>query len=159
MTTKERLLAAITGRDVDYAPMVLHFWASPRHPRAVWSSEAERLAFYRERGWDTYVLTAAGVSPLPEVTTQTAFEMSNGQRVFQQTWHTPARDLSERLRVTDDWLQALPPRHPLLDDFRTSRYLEYPFKTTADLAALPYLFPRRNRVDEAAIAASSTRLR
>jgi hypothetical protein len=154
MTTRERLLAALTGQDVDHTPMVLHFWSSPRHPRAVWTTERERLGFYRQQGWDTYVIAGAGVSPLSEVTTATAFEVNAGQRVFCQTWHTPAGDLHERLRVTGDWLQELPPRHPLLDDFRTARYLEYPFKTTSDLAALPYLFPRHNPADEVAMAAA-----
>ena len=159
MPTRERLLAAITGQDVDYTPLVLHFWSSPRHPRAVWTTARARLGFYRQRGWDTYVIAGAGVSPLPEVTTKTAFEVSAGQRVFRQTWHTPAGDLHERLRVTDDWLQELPPRHPLLDDFRTARYLEYPLKTAADLAALPYLFPRHNPADEAAMATAHAQAR
>jgi hypothetical protein len=27
------------------------------------------------------------------------------------------------------------------DDFRTSRYIEFPFKSASDLATLPFLFP------------------
>ena len=99
------------------------------------------------------------MSPLAEVSTETAFEMIDGQQIFRQTWHTPAGELHERLRVTDDWLQELPARHGFLDDFRTARYLEYAFKTTADLATLPYIFPERNPADEASMAVAHAQAR
>jgi len=33
-------------------------------------------------------------------------------------------------------------------DFRTTRYIEFPFKEDKDLDALPYIFPLENAVDE-----------
>jgi len=154
MTTRERFLAAVRCRAVDYVPMVLGFWPEPRHPLATWTTGRERLEWYRDRGWDTYLALAAEVTPAPEVTTETRFEERDGRRVLHQIWHTPAGDLEERLWATEDWLQELPARCPLGDDFRPSRYLEPPFKTREDLACLPYIFPLENAADRERMAAS-----
>ncbi len=148
MTTRERLLAAWRCQEVDYVPLVLSFWDQPRHPLANWTTERERLAWYRERGWDTYVQLPALLTPAPEVRAETRFEEREGRRVFVQWWHTPAGDLEERLWATEDWLGELPTMYPLGDDFRPSRYLEPPFKTREDLAALPYLFPLESEADQ-----------
>ena len=151
MTSKERLLAAWRCQEVDYVPMAWHFWPSPLHAQATWHSERERLEFYRRRWWDARVEVETAVTPLPEVRTEVRYETDRGGPVLHQVWHTPAGSVSERLRVTEDW----PPPNDrqqncpmgFRDDFRTSRYVEFPFKSAADLATLPYLFPLENAQD------------
>jgi len=149
MTSKERLLAAAQCQPVDYVPLAFHFWPHPRHPQAIWNNDRERLAFYRAHEWDARVDIGAGVSPLPEVQVEVDFETRDDYTVLHQCWHTPAGTIEERLRVTDDWPGTRDSTNPVgfSDDFRTSRYLEFPFKTPQDLATLPYLFPLENPRD------------
>lgn len=143
MTSRERLLAAIRGQPVDHVPLTWMFWGRPRHPRATWADERERLRFYRHRGWDAYLSLWCGVRPGPEVRAEFARTTAAEGSVLSQAWHTPAGTLTERLRLTDDWPEAHETTQPigLLHDFRTARYLEAPFKTEQDLDTLPYLFP------------------
>lgn len=150
MTTKDRLLAAWRCREVDYVPMAWHFWPSPLHANATWQNERQRLEFYRDRGWDARVEVETAVTPLAEVRAEVGFETDRGGPVLHQIWHTPAGSVSERLRVTEDWPgPGCNSENPVLfrDDFRTSRYIEFPFKSEADLATLPYLFPLDNPTD------------
>ena len=143
MTVKERLSAALRSGPVDHVPLVPRFWAAPRHARATWESERERLEFFARRGWDTAVEMWCSVGPAASVRGEVFHEQNDGGPVLRQVWHTAAGDISERLRATDDWPEAQMATKPLgfLHDLRSARYLEVPFKDMADLAALPYLFP------------------
>jgi len=156
MNSKERLLSAIRSEPVDYVPMTVRFWGDPRHARATWENERERLAFFAERGWDADVEIWCSVQPTPEVHCEVRREQGESGPVLHQTWHTPACDISERLRVTDDWPEAQAATHPigLLHDFRPARYVEVPFKGPEDLAALPYLFPPLAAQDEEGMSAN-----
>jgi hypothetical protein len=151
MTTKERLMAAMRCQAVDHVPMAFQFWHPlPGYPAAPWGNERERLDFYRRREWDARVEVHTSVTPLPEVQVEIRYETLNDRPILRQVWHTPAGTVEERLRVTDDW-----PRRdrsadsPLgfYDDFRSSRYIEFPFKSASDLATLPFLFPVDNARD------------
>ena len=143
MTVKERLLSALRSEPVDYVPLVPRFWAAPRHARATWESERERLEFFARRGWDTAVEMWCSIRPAASVCGEVFHEQDVRGPVLRQVWHTPAGDITERLRATDDWPQAQTAAEPLgfLHDFRSPRYVEVPFKDAGDLAALPYLFP------------------
>ena len=149
MTSKERLLAAFRCQEVDYVPMNMHFWHNPRHPRATWRSERERLALYREWGWDALVSISPALTPSPEVRVELSHESVGDERRLRQVWHTPAGKLVEVLRITDDWLDAQRVRDflPFLDDFRGSRYVEFAVKREEDIDLLAYLFPEHNPRD------------
>jgi hypothetical protein len=163
MTTKERLLAALRGWPVDHVPLALRFWDSPPgHPQPPWPNERERLEFYRRREWDARVEVRIAVTPLPEVKAEVRYETLDDQPVLRQVWHTPAGTLEERLRVTDDWPRRdRDPNSPLgfYDDFRPSRYIEFPFKSPSDLSALPFIFPLDNARDVDALAGAHKRAR
>ncbi len=147
MTGRERLLAAIRCQEVDYAPLSMEFWPEPRHPRATWQDERGRLAAYRAWEWDTTVGYHTAVTPSRAVRVEVRYE--NDGTVIHQTWHTPAGNLSECLRVTEDWAAArnAPSYLPIMDDFRAPRYLEPLLKDVDDLARLQYLFPEENPAD------------
>ena len=151
MTSKERLLSAVRSGPVDHVPMTIRFWSTPQHARATWRDERERLQFFAHRDWDAYVTMWCGVQPAPVVRGEVHHEHDAGGPVLRQVWHTPAGVITERLRVTDDWPEAQTATQPigLLHDFRTPRYIEVPFKTADDLAALPYLLPIDNPAEEA----------
>jgi len=143
MTVKERLLSALRSEPVDHVPLVPRFWAAPRHARATWEGERERLEFFARRGWDTAVEMWCSIRPAASVCGEVFHERDERGPVLRQVWHTPAGDITERLRATDDWPQAQAATEPVgfLHDFRSARYVEVPFKDEGDLAALPYLFP------------------
>lgn len=161
MTSRQRILAALRGDEVDYVPMVLHFWSQPLHPKAKWASEAERLSWFVQRGWDASVKVTTRVSPLPEVRTEVRHEQDGESTILHQIWRTPAGVIEERLRATTDWHAARRGSGPvgLGDDFRTPRYIEFPFKTEDDLEALPYLFPVEHAADMEAMRAAHARSR
>ncbi len=157
MTSKERLLAAFRGEEVDRVPISMHFWHDPAPVRASWRNERERLSMYREWEWDTAVGVVSRVTPSEEVQIEVKYE-DNGN-VLHQIWRTPAGTLEERLRVTDDWPEAKGRSSylPILDDFRAPRYLERLIKSADDLPALEYLFPLDNPADDDAMAHSHQR--
>ena len=134
MTSRERMMAAWRSQPVDHVPFGVHFWPTPRHPHAIWSTERERLAFYRNREWDARLEVGTWISPLPDVQVEVRYEGDGVEQVLHQRWQTPTGTLSERLRVTDDWPGQRDATNPvgLGDDFRTSRYLEFPFKAEED---------------------------
>jgi len=153
MTGRERFVAAIHGREVDYVPMVNHFWENwmvdaKTGERKVWHTEAERLEVYKSYGWDTTVQIGTWVNPLKDVVT--AKRLEQGGTVLYQRWATPAGTLEERLSLSEDWPEARNAEHnvSLGHDFRTPRYIEPPFKNDADFDTLEYLFPEHNPLDE-----------
>lgn len=166
MTSKERILAAIRCEEVDHVPMILIFWESPRHPMAEWETERERLERFRRWGWDTRVRMLAQVSPSEDVRIETGYERDGETIVLRQVWRTPAGTLEERLKVSDDWDEArsglrrcpddaarsVTDHVPFFDDFRSSRYIEFPVKGADDLAALEYVFPLDNPRDDELMA-------
>lgn len=150
MTSRERLLAAIRCEPVDRVPFAVRFWGSPRHERATWEGERERLAFYARHEWDAHLDAWCFVRPAPDVVGEVRHERDDRGAVLHQVWHTPAGEIHERLRVTDDWPEARAATQcvGLLHDFRPPRYVEVPFKTEEDLNALPYLLPVENAIDD-----------
>ena len=143
LTSRERLSAAIRSEDVDHVPLVIGFWPTPLHHMLSWKNERERLTFYREKGWDTYVSVGLPITPDRAVRTEVRQERDGDGLILRQTWHTPAGSVTERMKITDDWPAAQDGARPVWfhSDFRTSRYVEFPFKTPEDLACIEYLFP------------------
>lgn len=153
MTSKERILAAIRNTETDYVPMVIEWNEEHLHKKLSWTNERQRLKVHREKGWDAYLRVYPLVSPAENVRIDKMIVYEEGNRILRQAWHTPAGDITEKLRVTDDWDELWNGRPYLqfLSDFRTARYIEYPFKDAADLDTLEYLFPVDNPSDVKAI--------
>ena len=149
MTAKQRILGAMRRADVDYTPMVISWNETQKlHGRLSWGNERERLAYAERMGWDTVVRTGAFVTPR-EVTVRRTIEEYGGKKILRQTWETPAAVLREALNFTGDWDRSeLGGDYlALSSDFRTPRYIEYPFNNAADIEALNYIFPENNPED------------
>lgn len=155
MSSKERILCALSRREADHVPMVINFWDTPLHPMLAWRNERQRLATYREKGWDTYLQITPTVSPAAGVRTSLRYDESGSGQVLRQVWDAPTGRITEVLRVTDDWpeIQRRTSNLPFRDDFRTPRYVEYPFKQARDFDAIEHLFPIDNPSDEASLVA------
>jgi len=176
MTCKERVVSAAKYQEVDHVPMIMEFLepyiVDPvTKIKRVWTNEQERLAIYRDLGWDTNIYMFLTVTPGKEVTTEAKYEQTAERTILHQIWNTPAGTIEEKLHVTEDWLDALPEtsgdcyRNPISmggklnapdrtgiigfsSDFRPTRYVEPPFKDSKDLDTLEYLFPLKNPIDE-----------
>jgi hypothetical protein len=150
MNSRERILSALWGKEVDYVPLVINFWDTPLHSKLSWKNERQRLETYLQEGWDTYLQITPTVSADVSVKTKLHYATRNGVQVLQQSWSTPAGEITEQLKVTDDWDEAHDRTTNIgfRDDFRTPRYVEFPFKEAKDLETLSYLFPSTNPADE-----------
>lgn len=155
LTCKERVTAAICSQEVDYVPMMLDFWNPyyfdrKANVKRAWNNERERLAIYRDLGWDTKIQIGTSVTPCTDVKTETIYERDGDATILHQIWNTPAGKIEERIRVTEDWPEAFDRKENIGfgHDFRTPRYVEIPFKDSNDLDTLEYLFPENNPVDE-----------
>ena len=150
MTSKERILNAIRGKDVDYVPFITIWNENQKlHERLSWTNERERLEFAQKMGWDTFVRVSSIVTPLKELSVTKEIKTVNGAQVLAQTWKTPKVTLYEELNYTDDWdkSEISGAYLGLLSDFRPTRYISVPFKTEKDLEALDYIFPIDNPSD------------
>ncbi len=161
MTSKERLLSAMRSEDVDHVPNGFIFWRSPKHEMACWESERERLAAYREWGWDAFVTVGGYIQPSADVEVDLRREAVDGQVLIDQTWKTPSGTVHEKLKVTEDWpaAQGGKPFVSLQDSFRTSRYVEMPFKAPEDVDTFQHLFPIGDRRQEEKLVQSHARAR
>jgi len=137
---------------VDYVPFTIGFAEYDKlHDAFVgkWRNKREHLAYYQQREWDDMLDVGSRVTPNGSVNVRrTDIVDEQGREIVCQTWETPGGSISEKLykKGWDDAYRTDKPLH-LSDDFRTSRYIEFPFKEEKDLAALPYLFPVDNPVD------------
>lgn len=162
MNSKKRMLSAIKCEEVDYVPMIIDFHnpfarddmqAQP-HGQTLWRNERERLEAFKKWGWDTYLTVFPAVTPLQGVETSLEYEKDSEEEYIKQIWRTSAGNIQEKIRITEDWQEAYirTENIPFGSDFRTARYIEFPFKEKADLAALEYLFPVENLKDTEAIS-------
>jgi|GEM_PF-1481778 len=172
MTVRERFNAALRCGEVDYIPFMMDFW-DPRIPdpktgeKHGWTDDRERLAIYREIGWDAALRIGLPVTPLDGVRTEKRAIRDGDRAILCQKWITSAGTIEEKLQVTDDWPEAAAiynepgkaARIAFNDDFRTPRYIEMPFKTETDLDTLPFLFPQINPADEQALIENHRRCR
>ena len=150
MNSKERILDAIRGGEVDYVPLVIPWNEDQKkHEMLPWNNQRERLAYSAQKGWDTCLSIGAQARPSSEVTVAKSILEENGAKILSQTWTTPAATLRETIKLTDDWdrRELERPYLWLLSDFRTARYIEYPFKNEQDLEALRYIFPMESKTD------------
>ena len=66
MNSRERVVAAMKSQDVDHVSFMPYFWGNG-HPKAPWTNDDERMAYYAKREWDSLVWSSAFITVSPEV--------------------------------------------------------------------------------------------
>jgi len=149
MTSRERLLAALSHQEVDYVPCSFMIF------RSLFERSRDDLDFIRQQlrlGLDPVVeLTMFGTGRGPDNpdlpgpplhfhqdTKVTEWvEESQAGRVIYRRYDTPAGPLTTSVRWTEDWKAG--PHVPLFDDWVIPRAHKFLVQTDKDLDALPYL--------------------
>jgi len=149
MNSSERILNTIRGIEADRVPFTISWNETQRlHGMLSWKNERERVEYAARMGWDTHVRMNSTVTPIGVSVKQTV-GVKNGKRIMTQLWETPSATLVEELNFTENWDES-ELRGAYLgfeSDFRTTRYIEYPFKNESDLNALRHIFPPDNPYD------------
>jgi hypothetical protein len=139
MSSRERILAALSCRKPDYVPCVVH--APVPHQRR-FGSTSERWDWQLEQGIDV-------ISHMPSLPIRFAPEVSIREwkdrppnasyPVLHREYRTPAGTLTAVAYQTPDWRYG--ERVPLYDDLLTSRSVKFLITQPSDLAAFEYLLP------------------
>ncbi len=136
MTSKERMLAALECREVDYVPCSFMIFFNLYHQC---KSEAEFVEKQLELGLDAY----AHVGHLkhsfhPDVTSKQWVEKVDGRNIFCRQIDTPKGPLTQRVRQSDDWPQE--DNFPIFNDYITTRAEKVLVNPQEDLEKLKYFF-------------------
>ncbi len=150
MTGRERMLAALECREVDYVPCSFMIFAALR---ARCDSDEEFVRRQVEMGLDPVVATASWASArnpehrdLPGIDVRYGLEVkvrqwreqvAGGPDVLHKEYLTPDGTLKTEVLETEDW--PYPGHVPLMDDYLIPRARRFPVRTRADLAALRHL--------------------
>ena len=157
MSSRERMLAALSCRKPDYVPCVVH---APLPRRRKFGSTFEQWDWQLEQGIDV-------VSHIPSLPIRFAPEVFIQEwkdhppdapyPVLHREYRTPAGTLTAAAYQTPDWRYG--DRLPLYDDLLTSRSVKYLITQPSDLAAFKYLLPPPSDEDIAAYREMAARYR
>lgn len=160
MTSRERMLAAITCRPPDHVPLYLKTFGFRPPEHLAWRNQPERIERFLSLGLDDIYDVYLGASFHPEVKERWWREERSGERypLLVKVYETPAGTLRQEVSLTDGvecpWPVPAEPR--LMDDYNVPRSRKFPVETEADLAALRYLL---QPPDGAALAAFREEIR
>ncbi len=150
MTSRERMLAALQCREVDYVPCSFMIFSALR---ARCDSDEEFVRRQVEMGLDPVVPTASWSSArnvehrdLPGIDLrypddveirQWREEVADGPDVLHKQYRTPAGTLETEVLETEDW--PYPGHVPLMDDYLVPRARRFPVQEREDLQALRHV--------------------
>ena len=136
MTSRERMLAALGSKEVDYTPCSFMLFFN-----LYYRSKTEREFVERqlELGLDAYVNVGHLEHSLhPDAKRSEWVEQKNGTEYFCRRIETPKGPLTGRVRKRDNWPQE--GNFPLFNDWLVSRAEEILVKPEQDLERLRYIF-------------------
>jgi uroporphyrinogen-III decarboxylase len=149
MTSRERLLAAISHEPVDYVPCSFMIFSGLRSDS---TDDADFVRRELELGLDPVVAVSPWGSgsaadhpdlpgpPIqfhPETQVTDWVEETAGGRIIHRRYDTPAGPLTAAVRWTEDWKAG--PRVPLFNDWIIPRAHKFLVETDEDLERLPYV--------------------
>jgi len=149
MTSRERLLAAISHQSVDYVPCSFMIFSGLRSDSA---DEADFVRRELELGLDPVVAVStwgSGSAPdhpdlpgppiqfHPETQVTDWVEETTEGAIIHRRYDTPAGPLTAAVRWTEDWKAG--PRVPLFNDWIIPRAHKFLVETDEDLDRLPYV--------------------
>jgi len=150
MTSRERMLAAIECREVDYVPCSFMIFSALR---SRCDSDEEFVRRQMEMGLDTFVSTASWTSvnnfehrDLPGIeiryspqvqVRQWRQQRADGPDILHKEYITPDGILKTEVLSTNDW--PYPGHVPLFDDYLVPRAQKFPIEGPQNLDALRHL--------------------
>jgi uroporphyrinogen-III decarboxylase len=151
LTSRQRLLNAISHQEVDHVPLLLRFWslnAEVDHIPFDWRDEVTRVESTLALGLDDTLLLQPPLGYVEEYVVEHAPGVqSQVERIMpgpgepyprlKKTYPTPGGPLQTVVKVTEDW-----PRGDdihLFDDYNLSRLAEPLIKERADIRRLKHL--------------------
>ena len=152
MTSRERMLAALSGQQPDRVPMSFMIFTALRGRTAGWrdfieasielglDATVDLVEIAPEAPADVEDARSVPVHFAPGVQVREWRDPGAGDSryaVLHKEYVTPAGTLKVAVRQTDDWPYG--DHVPLLDDYIEPRANEFPVKTEQDLEALGYL--------------------
>ncbi len=151
LSSRERMLAALNCQTPDHPPCsFMIFGALHRQSKSYLDFIASQLALGLDAAVmlpprpprlrnDYFDLYGLPVSYAPEVLIEEKLLHPNGEAVpvMEKTYHTPAGDLTARVRQTDDWPWG--DHIPYLDDYLIPRSAKFLVENADDLEAYQYL--------------------
>ena len=152
MNSRERLLNAIRFLPVDHVPLYLRLWSiggGEDHIPFHWREQVSRAENLLRLGVDDTLL----LQPPLGFTEEYQADLSEGvlrvsldhlapgvegdYRRLKKTYHTPAGELTQVVKITEDWPHG--DDIMLFSDFNIPRQVEPLIKTQDDIKRLPYL--------------------
>jgi len=146
MTSRQRMLAAIEHRELDYVPcsfMIFHNLAREC------STNTELVERQLAMGLDACAPVGHLEHSLhPDAQLHAWFEQEDGQRYLCRRIDTPAGALTQRVRQWNGWPAS--EEAPLFDDYVVPRAQEVLVKPEHDLEKLPFVFgpPRDEHIEK-----------
>ena len=136
MTSKERMLAALTCQAVDHTPCCFMIFLNLRRKCR---DEVEFVQKQLELGLDTYVHTGY-LSPSfhPDVKEKIWMEYENNEQIYSRRLDTPKGPLIQRVVQKEGWPEAK--NFHLYNDWSVPRSRKFLINPEQDLEKLPYVF-------------------
>lgn len=164
MTSRERMLVAITGGQPDHVPLYFRMFGFCPPPALAWSNQVERAERLLAQGVDDMLDLEIFASFHPQVEVRAWKEVRPEERypLLIKEYHTPAGTLRQEVYFTEDGTSPWPyPRDEpgLMDDYNVPRSRKFPVESEADLELLAYLLQPPNREALAAFRERAESLR
>jgi hypothetical protein len=161
MTSRERILSAVSCRPLDHVPLVLRFWPMGGKDTIPfrWKSQVHRVEDALARGLDDTLLLQPPLGYIEEYradlvpgvrTAVTVEPVRTGEDypVLRKEYQTAAGSLRHVVRRTDDWIHGNDVY--LFSDYNVSRAIRHAVQTDEDLRILPHLLggPGPSQIEE-----------
>lgn len=148
MTSKERIIAALKRKDVDYTPCAPVWWSQGKEgfEWARGSKEKYLEKVVNELGLDTFLSFSIPPSYYSGITQKTWIEHPLGEEypLIYKEIDTPKGKLKAIIRQTDDYPYGK--EIPFMDDFIVSRYIKPWVESIEDVEKFGYVYlPPRNK--------------
>ena len=168
MTSRQRILSAISCGPVDHIPLYLRFWPMGGKDTIPfdWKDQVHRVEYALSRGLDDTLLLQPPLGYiedyradlLPSVTASVRLEAGAGDySVLHKEYRTAAGVLRHSARKTDDWIHG--DDVYLFSDYNVSRATRHAVQVEEDLDVLPHLLAEPSPGQVAAFVREADRLR
>ena len=156
MTSRQRMLTAMSGGQPDRVPLYFHLFGFEPPAHMAWTNETERVARWASVGADSILYLGGPGREHPEVTIRSWREDPGGPEKYPllcREYDTPAGVMRQVIREAGEGFGETMTQSPevnLFDDYNVPRAVEHAVSSAADIPRLRYLFgdPTNEQVAE-----------